>query len=99
MSGFAKTNRAASPGLTALRMAGAATMLTAPSNPMTRNHTTMTGPNRRPMVAVPRRCTMKSPIRIASVSGTMKSSKAGATSFRPSMAESTEMAGVMTPSP
>jgi hypothetical protein len=42
---------------------------------------------------------MNSPIRIASVSGKMKSSNAGATSLRPSMAESTEMAGVMTPSP
>ena len=72
MSGFAKMNRAASLGSTALRMAGAAEMLTAPSRPMTTNQPTMTGPNRRPMVAVPRHCTMNSPIRIASVSGKMK---------------------------
>src|SRR5262249_45496027 len=36
-----------------------------PSTPMTRNQPTMTGPNRRPMLAVPRRCIMNSPIRIA----------------------------------
>ena len=33
------------------------------------------------------------------MTGTMKCSKLGATSFRPSIADSTEIAGVMTPSP
>jgi hypothetical protein len=99
MSGFASTKRAASPGLSALRISGAAQMLMTPSKPITTNQLTMIGPNRRPILAVPRRCIMNSPIRIASVSGKMKSSNAGATSLRPSMAESTEMAGVMTPSP
>ena len=33
------------------------------------------------------------------MAGTMKCSKPGATSFNPSIAESTEIAGVMTPSP
>ncbi len=66
---------------------------------MTTNQTTMTGPNNRPMVAVPRRWIANSPIRIASVTGSTKSAKAGVTSFSPSIADSTEIAGVMTPSP
>ena len=51
------------------------------------------------MLAVPRRCIANSPIRIASAIGKTKSSSAGVTSLRPSTAESTEMAGVMMPSP
>src|SRR5262249_12365230 len=65
MSGFANTKCAAASGLTALRISGAAQILMTPSTPMTRNQPTMTGPNRRPMLAVPRRCIMNSPIRIA----------------------------------
>src|SRR5262249_48932304 len=81
MSGFANTKCAAASGLTALRISGAAQILMTPSTPMTRNQPIMTGPNRRPMLAVPRRCIMNSPIRIASVSGKMKSSNAGVISF------------------
>ena len=66
---------------------------------MTTNQTTMTGPNSRPMLAVPRRWIANNPIRIASVTGRTKSAKAGVTSFSPSIADSTEIAGVMTPSP
>src|SRR5262245_16880079 len=90
MTGFANTKRAAAPGLSALRISGAAQILMAPSKPMTTNQTTMTGPNRRPMLAVPRCCIANSPIRIASVSGRTKCSNAGVTSLRPSMAESTD---------
>jgi hypothetical protein len=46
-----------------------------------------------------RRWITNSPIRITSVVGTMNCSNPGAISFSPSMAESTEIAGVMTPSP
>src|SRR5215471_117032 len=97
MTGFANTNCAAAPGLSALRISGAAQILMAPSQPMTTNQPIMTGPNRRPMLAVPRCCIANSPTRIASVSGRMNLSSSGVTSLRPSMAESTEMAGVMTP--
>ena len=66
---------------------------------MVANQTTMIGPNSRPMLAVPRRWIANNATRIASVTGTMKPAKAGAASFSPSIAERTEMAGVMTPSP
>ena len=66
---------------------------------MTMNQITMTGPNSRPMLSVPWRWIRNSPIRITSVTGTMNSPKLGATSLSPSIAESTEIAGVMTPSP
>ena len=55
MIGFAATNRTASTGLSAVRIPGAAQILMNPSEPMTMNQMTMTGPNNRPMVAVPRR--------------------------------------------
>ena len=47
--------RAASSGLNAFRMSGAAQMLMIPSKPMTTNQMTITGPNSRPILAVPRR--------------------------------------------
>ncbi len=97
--GLAATKRAASTGSSARRISGAAQTLTRPSTPMTTNQTTMTGPNNRPMLAVPRRWIANKPIRTASVTGRTKSANAGVTSFNPSMAESTEIAGVMTPSP
>ena len=97
--GFAARKRPASAGLTALRISGAAQILTTPSRPMTTNQTSMTGPNSLPMLAVPRRWIRNSPTRIAIVTGTVNCSKCGAMSFRPSIADSTEIAGVMTPSP
>ncbi len=51
------------------------------------------------MPPVPRRCTRNSPSRITRVSGTTKGSAAEVATFSPSTAESTEMAGVITPSP
>ena len=65
----------------------------------TRNHTSITGPNTRPITATPLRCTMNRPIRITMVSGTTKGVSTGASTFRPSIAESTEIAGVIAPSP
>ena len=63
------------------------------------NHTSITGPNNLPMLWVPRRWIRNSPIKITIVTGTVNCSKSGAMSFKPSIADSTEMAGVMTPSP
>ena len=42
-----------------------------PAKPITTNHTTMTGPKKRPMKSLPRLCTRNSPIRIARVMGRM----------------------------
>ena len=59
-------------GLSAVTIAGAAVMLTAPSSPMTRNQATITGPNSRPIRWVPWRWMANSATRIASVTGRMK---------------------------
>ena len=66
---------------------------------MAANQAIITGPKIEPMNSVPRRWTMKRPIRIATVSGTTIGDSCGASSFSPSIALNTEMAGVITPSP
>ncbi len=63
------------------------------------NHTTMTGPKRRPTTPVPRRWIANSRTRIAAAIGTTSSCNDGATTSTPSTAESTEIAGVMMLSP
>jgi len=73
-------------------------MLMTPSTPIATNQTTMTGPKSRPTLPVPRYWMANSPIRITSVAGTTKFAAAGL-SLRPSIADRTEIAGVMTPSP
>ena len=51
------------------------------------------------MMCVPKRWTENSAIRIASVIGMTKSFSPGAATSSPSTADSTEMAGVIIPSP
>ena len=63
------------------------------------NQTTMTGPNMAATLAVPRLCAANRPIRMPTAIGATYSLKAGVASFRPSTAESTEIAGVITLSP
>ena len=70
-----------------------------PSTAMAANQTKVMGPKNLPMPAVPRFCTQNSRNRITKVSGITDFLKAGEMISRPSTAESTEMAGVMTPSP
>jgi len=70
-----------------------------PSAASTTNHTKVTGPKTAPTLAVPRRWKRKSPTRITSVPGTTKGRKRGVATSRPSIALSTEMAGVIMPSP
>ena len=70
-----------------------------PNAPTTRNQTNMIGPNRRPTVAVPSRCSMNSTTRIAEAIGTTRCSSDGAATSTPSTADSTEIAGVIMPSP
>ena len=69
------------------------------SAPMTTNHTTITGPKNRPTIAVPCRCTTNRPMMITAVIGTTSSASLGSTTFRPSTADSTEIAGVIMLSP
>ena len=59
----------------------------------------MTGPNSRPTRWVPHRWTANSTARIAAASGTTASARRGETTSRPSIADSTEIAGVITLSP
>jgi len=63
------------------------------------NHTTITGPNSRPTAPVPKRWMRNSTVMIAIVISTTNDSSAGAATFRPSTADSTEIAGVIIPSP
>jgi hypothetical protein len=70
-----------------------------PHSPMTVNHTNITGPNSRPTTPVPSRCTAKRQRRIAAVIGTTRWDTDGAAISTPSIADSTEIAGVMMLSP
>ena len=63
------------------------------------NHSTMTGPNRRPIAAVPRRWMANSPTSTATAIGTANPSSASVATSVPSTADSTEIAGVIIPSP
>ena len=63
------------------------------------NQTSVIGPNNAATLAVPRDCTANSASRITTASGTTYGSNAGVAIFRPSTAESTDSAGVMTASP
>jgi len=70
-----------------------------PKTAIAANHTTVIGPKNLPMPPVPRFCTANSPNKMMSVSGITYFLKAGDTTSKPSTADSTEIAGVMTPSP
>ena len=78
---------------------GAAMMERTPSVEIVTNQTSMIGPNAVPTRAVPNRCAMNRPNRINRVMGTTTCDSAGVPTSRPSTAPSTEMAGVITPSP
>ena len=99
MKRFCSMNANACSGLRADRITGALMMLTTPMMAIARNQTSMIGPNQRPMPAVPRFCTAYRTTSTAIVSGTTYCSNAGAATSRPSIAPSTEMAGVITLSP
>ena len=74
-------------------------MCTTPSSASTANQVIVTGPNSRPTAAVPKRWAANSTVSTTSVTGTTQRCSAGAATSSPSTAESTLMAGVMTPSP
>ena len=66
---------------------------------MTTNQNSITGPKKRPISPVPRHCTLNSAIRMATAMGITRGARCGAGTFSPSTALSTEMAGVIAPSP
>ena len=70
-----------------------------PSTAMVANQIKVMGPKNLPMPAVPRFCTQNKPNKITSVSGMTYFLNVGEMTSRPSTADSTEMAGVITPSP
>ncbi len=63
------------------------------------NQIEVIGPNSLPIFSVPKRCTANTASSTTTVIGTMKACRPGAATSRPSTAPSTEMAGVITPSP
>ena len=63
------------------------------------NHSSITGPKMFPINPVPLRWTRNNPIKIRMLKGTTIGASCGESTFSPSTALSTEMAGVMTPSP
>ena len=66
---------------------------------MTTNQTSMMGPKARPILAVPKRCTENRAIRMATAAGITYGWKASVRTLTPSRALSTEIDGVITPSP
>ena len=80
-------------------MSGWATTRPSPATAITVNQSTITGPKTRPILWVPKRWIPKTTTRIAIVTGTTIDSRLGVTTFTPSTAERTEIAGVIIPSP
>ncbi len=70
-----------------------------PSRAILKNHTNVTGPKIFPTPEVPWYCTANRIVRINTVIGIIYGSKKGVATFNPSTALSTEMAGVIIPSP
>ena len=70
-----------------------------PSMPIATNHTAMTGPKTRPTRPVPHHCTANSTTMTTTLIGRTYCCNSGVDTSRPSTADSTEIAGVMTPSP
>jgi hypothetical protein len=99
MPGWAHMNPTAWCGLMAQRISGWVTMCETPSTAIVKNQMSVTGPKNLPMPLVPRFCTANRQNSTTSVSGITYCLKWGETTSSPSTADSTEMAGVMTPSP
>jgi len=91
--------RSAHIGLKALSTSGASTMFQMPIAASEMNQIEVIGPNSLPILAVPKRCTANTASSTTTVIGTMNACSPGAATSRPSTAPSTEIAGVITPSP
>ena len=99
MPGCSMTKATAWIGFTAASTSGERATDSAPSDASTANQSSMIGPKARPMRSVPLRWIWNSATRMTRVMGTTEPPSPGAASSSPSTALSTEMAGVMTPSP
>ena len=97
--GWCTKNITAYQGFKATSTAGLPTMCGMPSATSTMNHTSVMGPKNLSMPPVPKRCTANSPVMTTRVSGITQACRAGDTTCKPSTADSTDTAGVMTPSP
>src|SRR3546814_9014423 len=96
---WAVKNCTAHHGLIACNTSGSWVMLSTPSAASARNHMPVTGPNTLPTFSVPNRWLANSATSTSTVNGTIQLLNCGATTSRPSSADSTEIAGVITPSP
>ena len=74
-------------------------MPSSPSAPIATNQNVMIGPNRRPMRAVPWGCRQNNAINTKTDSGNTYGANSGTGVLIPSSALSTDIAGVMAPSP
>src|SRR5262249_46904780 len=92
-------SRAPGHGFRARRISGEPAISTAPRRPMMTNQPSMIGPNTPPTRAVPKRWPMKRRRSTAKVPGTTRWRSSGTAISMPSRARSTEMAGVIPPSP
>ena len=92
-------NRTAQLGDRAWNTPGSFTTCVSPNNAITVNQISITGPKSQPIVPDPNRCTANRPMRIASDSGTTRWVSAVEATDTPPTAPSTEIAGVMIPSP
>jgi hypothetical protein len=92
-------NSIAYTGFSATNICGDFATETSPISPSSRNQSTMIGPNSRPTTCVPCFWIKNRAISTISARGSTHFCSAGAMISMPSMAESTEMAGVMTASP
>ena len=78
---------------------GAARFPQRPNTPMERNHAAITGPNTRPTLPVPHHCTANKATITRTLIGKTYCRNSGAETSIPSTADSTDIAGVITPSP
>jgi hypothetical protein len=97
--GWSTKKRSAYQGLTEAITSGCATIPRTPSTAIEVNQASMIHPNSPPTLAVPFFCTAKSTAMITKAMGTTKRCSPGVATSSPSTALSTEIAGVMIPSP
>ncbi|MNT71771.1 hypothetical protein D3C72_2102960 [compost metagenome] len=99
MPGWATKKLKAHHGLMAWSTSGRCAMPWIPSIPSTTNQSTITGPKRMPIRAVPCFWIRNRPISSTTVIGTTQWPTPGRATSRPSTADSTEIAGVIMLSP
>ncbi|MNI57323.1 hypothetical protein D3C73_1123780 [compost metagenome] len=99
MPGCTTKKRTPHAGFIACNTSGCWMIPWTPNAPSTTNQVTMIGPNRMPMRAVPWRWIRNNATSTISDSGTTQWSMPSNASPRPSMADSTEIAGVIMLSP